>query len=219
MNTVGDNSAKVVGLFVFMLILVLLIVAIDNKTVRLLTSIVLVISLVFTVAFMILTKKKNILDKIPTYEERRTIYTMDEGFVIKKAEQGQTSSGEKLNPREEFKELLKKILLLIKKNIVADSVAFYWANEDKKQMVFEEGITDLRFNFVRRYNWDDDALTTVARTGVPKVIGDINSSGSGDVIKYQSPRVESKSLLVFPIRSEINSEKSSTFLTSSSLNV
>ena len=43
MNTVGDNSAKVVGLFVFMLILVLLIVAIDNKTVRLLTSIVLVI--------------------------------------------------------------------------------------------------------------------------------------------------------------------------------
>jgi len=199
MNTVGDNSAKVVGLFVFMLILVLLIVAIDNKTVRLLTSIVLVISLVFTVAFMILTKKKNILDKIPTYEERRTIYTMDEGFVIKKAEQGQTSSGEKLNPREEFKELLKKILLLIKKNIVADSVAFYWANEDKKQMVFEEGITDLRFNFVRRYNWDDDALTTVARTGVPKVIGDINSSGSGDVIKYQSPRVESKSLLVFPV--------------------
>jgi len=199
MNTVGDNSAKVVGLFVFMLILVLLIVAIDNKTVRLLTSIVLAISLVFTVAFMILTKKKNILDKIPTYEERRTIYTMDEGFVIKKAEQSQTSSGERLNPREEFKELLKKILLLIKKNIVADSVAFYWANEDKKQMVFEEGITDLRFNFVRRYNWDDDALTTVARTGVPKVIGDINSSGSGDVIKYQSPRVESKSLLVFPV--------------------
>ncbi|WP_143713376.1 hypothetical protein [Candidatus Kryptobacter tengchongensis] len=136
-------------------------------------------------------------NKISSYEDKQ-FEAPDEGFVIRKPEQGLSTSFEKLNPREEFKELLKKILLLIKKNIVADSVAFYWANEDKKQMVFEEGITDLGFNFVRRYNWDDDALSMVAKTGRPKLIGDINSSASEDVIKYQSPKAGSKSLLVHP---------------------
>lgn len=199
MNTVGNISARLVVMFVFMLILVLLIVAIDNKTVRLLIGFVLLISLFLLVAFVISVKRKKIEGKILTYEKERPTWVQDEGFVIKKAEQSLSTSFEKLNPREEFKELLKKVLVLIKKNIVADSVAFYWANEDKKQMVFEEGITDLGFNFVRRYNWNDDALTTVARTGIPKVIGDINPSGSEDVIKYQNPKVGSKSLLVFPV--------------------
>ncbi len=199
MIRVNDNPAKFVVVVAFMLILVFLIVAVDNKTVRWLIGFILLISLVLLIASVISVKRKKIKGKILTYEKGQPTWTQDEGFVIKKPGQGSSTSFEKLNPREEFKELLKKVLLLIKKNVVADSVAFYWANEDKKQMVFEEGITDLGFNFVRRYSWDNDALTTVARTGIPKIIGDIISSGSEDVIKYQSPRAGSKSLLVYPV--------------------
>ncbi|CUS77851.1 GAF domain-containing protein [Candidatus Kryptobacter tengchongensis] len=198
MSRVENNPAKFIFLLTFVLISMFLIVAIDNKIVRLAFAFALLISLSLIVNAMILSKRKKMGNKISSYEDKQ-FEAPDEGFVIRKPEQGLSTSFEKLNPREEFKELLKKILLLIKKNIVADSVAFYWANEDKKQMVFEEGITDLGFNFVRRYNWDDDALSMVAKTGRPKLIGDINSSASEDVIKYQSPKAGSKSLLVHPV--------------------
>ncbi len=198
MSRVENNPAKFIFLLTFVLISMFLIVAIDNKIVRLAFAFALLISLSLIVNTMILSKRKKMGNKISSYEDKQ-FEAPDEGFVIRKPEQGLSTSFEKLNPREEFKELLKKILLLIKKNIVADSVAFYWANEDKKQMVFEEGITDLGFNFVRRYNWDDDALSMVAKTGRPKLIGDINSSASEDVIKYQSPKAGSKSLLVHPV--------------------
>lgn len=198
MSRVENNPAKFIFLLTFVLISMFLIVAIDNKIVRLAFAFALLISLSLIVNTMILSKRKKMGNKISSYEDKQ-FEAPDEGFVIRKPEQSLSTSFEKLNPREEFKELLKKILLLIKKNIVADSVAFYWANEDKKQMVFEEGITDLGFNFVRRYNWDDDALSMVAKTGRPKLIGDINSSASEDVIKYQSPKAGSKSLLAHPV--------------------
>lgn len=198
MNRVENNPAKFIFAITFMLILVFLMVAIDNKMARLIFGFALLISLSLIVNAMILSKRKKVSEKTSVYRDKQ-FEALDEGFIIKKNEQNLSTSFEKLNPREEFKELLKGILLLIKKNIVADSVAFYWSNEDKKQMVFEEGITDLGFNFVRRYNWDDDALSIVAKTGIPKLIGDINSSASEDVIKYQSPKAGSKSLLVHPV--------------------
>ncbi|MEN3038304.1 MAG: GAF domain-containing protein [Candidatus Kryptonium sp.] len=199
MNREDNNPAKFVTLIAFMLMLVFLIVAIDNKTARFVLGLALLITLTLFLTTMVLIKRKKLYDKEGTYVEKSKLQPVDEGFIIKKPDHSLNHSSEKLSPREEFRELLRKILLLIKNNIVADSVAFYWANEDKKQMVLEEGITELEFNFVKRYNWDDDALSLVAKTGVHKVIGDINSSAGGDVIKYQNPKVGSKSLLVYPV--------------------
>lgn len=192
------NPAKLIFFIAFVLVLVFLIVAIDNKLVRILLGATLLISLTLAIMVSILEQKK--FEKKQIHRQHQSVIEHDEGFVIKKSEQNLSAiNQEKLNPREEFKELLKKVLQLIKKNIVADSVAFYWSNEDKKQMVLEEGITDLGFNFVKRYNWDDDALTVVARTGASKIIGDINPSAEEDVIKYQSPRMGVKSILVHPV--------------------
>ncbi|MDW8109573.1 MAG: diguanylate cyclase [Candidatus Kryptonium sp.] len=200
MNREDNNPAKFVILIVFMLTLVFLIVAIDNKTARFALGLTLLITLTLFLTMMLLIKRKKLYDKEEkSHRERSTFHSVDEGFVIKKPDHKLNQTGEKLSPREEFRELLRKILLLIKNNIVADSVAFYWANEDKKQMVLEEGITDLGFSFIKRYGWDDDALSLVVKTGVPKVIGDINSSASEDVIKYQNPKVGSRSLLVHPV--------------------
>ncbi len=194
------NPAKSIVLLAFAMMLVFLIIAIDNLLAKIVFGFVLLLLIGFAILSVFLEKRKKTAGQNITIGGKKTKYEPDEGFVIKKPEQNlPQTSPEKLNPRDEFKELLRKVLFLIKDNIVSNSVAFYWSNEEKKQMVFEEGITDLGFNFVRRYNWNDDALTTVAKTGVPKIIGDINSIAEEDIVKYQSPRVGVKSLLVCPV--------------------
>lgn len=193
------NPARLIISLTFVLILVFLIIAIDNKIAKITFGFILLLFVGFLILSSILQKRK-MAEQTINIKERKTKYEPEEGFIIKKTEQtSPQTSPEKLNPRDEFRELLRKVLFLIKDNIVANSVAFYWSNEEKKQMVFEEGITDLGFNFVKRYNWDDDALTTVAKTGMPKIIGDINSIAEEDIIKYQSPKVGVKSLLVCPV--------------------
>ncbi len=192
------NPAKLIFLVALILILVLLIAAIDNKIVRLIFVLVLFVSIAILVMSFVADRRKKI--NVGFHKVKELKHDVEEGFVIKKPEQSLAQKApESLNPREEFKKLLKEILLLIKNNIVADSVAFYWSNEDKGQMVFEEGVTVHKFNFVKRYNWNDDALTMSAKTGTPKVIGDINLSAGEDIIKYQNPRVGVKSLLVYPV--------------------
>ncbi len=192
------NPAKLIFFVAFVLILIFLIVAVDNKFAKILFGIILFASIVMAIMVAVFEQRKIAEKQFKS--ESQSSFAHEEGFVIKRSEQNlSTINQEKLNPREEFKELLKNVLQLVKRNVVADSVAFYWSNEDKKQMVLEEGITDLGFNFVRRYNWDDDALTVVARTGASKIIGDINPSAEEDVIKYQSPRVGVKSILVHPV--------------------
>jgi diguanylate cyclase (GGDEF)-like protein len=194
------NPAKLIVLLAFALILVFLIIAIDSLVAKIAFGFILLLLIVLAILSVFLERRKKTGKQIITIRDKRTKYEPDEGFIIKKTEQSSTqTSPEKLNPRDEFRELLRKVLFLIKDNIVSNSAAFYWANEEKKQMVFEEGITDLGFNFVRRYNWNDDALTIVAKTGMPKIIGDINSIAEEDVIKYQSPKVGVKSLLVCPV--------------------
>ncbi len=194
------NPARLIVLLTFALILVFLIIAVDNIVAKIAFGFILLMLIGLVILGVFLEKRKKMVRQVITIKEKRTKYESDEGFIVKKAEQSSSQpSFEKLNPRDEFRELLRKVLVLIKDNIVSNSVAFYWSNEEKKQMVLEEGITDLGFNFVKRYNWDDDILTTVAKTGVPKIIGDINSVAEEDIIKYQSPKVGVKSLLVCPV--------------------
>lgn len=191
----NKNPTRLIVFITFVLILIFLIIAVDNKVARVIFALILLMFLGLIILGLTFKKGKMIKEK-----EQKPRYESDEGFVVKKTEQNLSrTSIEKLNPRDEFKELLRKVLILIKDNIVSDSVAFYWSNEEKKQMVFEEGITELGFNFVKRYGWNDDALTSVAKTGIPKIIGDINSIAEEDIIKYQSQKVGVKSLLLYPV--------------------
>ncbi len=191
------NPAGFIAVVAFSLMLLFLIVVTDNKTIRFILAVALITSsLILLLIFLDKRKKATKLANLKT-KMPKTSTQYEEGFVIKKQEQTTSTPTEKLNPRDEFKTLLRQVLTIIKNQTFSDSVAFYWANEDKRQMVFEDGITELGYNFVRRYNWNDDALTDVARTGNPKIIGDILAEK--DIIKYQSPSVGVKSLLAYPV--------------------
>jgi diguanylate cyclase (GGDEF)-like protein len=191
------NPASFIAVVAFFLTLLFLIVAIDNKTLRFVFTATLLGSL-FVLLLIFLNKRKKATELSNlNAKTSKTSTQYEEGFIIKKQEQTTATPTEKLNPRDEFKTLIRQVLTIIKNQIFSDSVAFYWANEDKRQMVLEDGITELGYNFVKRYNWDDDVLTDVAITGNPKILGDIIAEK--DVIKYQSPSVGVKSLLVYPV--------------------
>ena len=56
-------------------------------------------------------------------------------------------------PRTEFDFLLNKVLTAIKEVIFAHSVAFFWANREKQQMVMESRVTDsTKFISSRRFS-------------------------------------------------------------------
>lgn len=103
-------------------------------------------------------------------------------------------------PRAEFDFLLGKVLGLIKDVTFAHSVAFFWANRDKGQMVCEAHVSDsVSFLKRRRFFIGHDLVSKVANTGKPELITDVNPLSEQELIPYYDDIVHVKSFAGVPV--------------------
>ncbi len=103
-------------------------------------------------------------------------------------------------PKSEFHSLLNKVLLVLKDVLFAHSVAFFWANRDKSQMVLESMATDSRqFMGSKRFAMGDDIVSQVAANGKPQLLGRVNPSTEKDLLPYYETPAYVKSVLTVPV--------------------
>lgn len=103
-------------------------------------------------------------------------------------------------PRTEFDFLLNKVLTLIKEILFAHSVAFFWANQEKRQMVLEARVSDSPlFMKVRRFPMGHDLLSKVGCTGTPEVVTDINPMSESELFRYYDAPASVKSFAGVPV--------------------
>jgi diguanylate cyclase (GGDEF)-like protein len=103
-------------------------------------------------------------------------------------------------PRSEFHSLLNKVLLVLKDVLFAHSVAFFWANREKQQMVLESMATDSK-NFMteKRFGMEQDLLSQVASSGKPQMLGRVDPASGKDLLKYYEMPEEVKSVIGVPV--------------------
>ncbi len=103
-------------------------------------------------------------------------------------------------PRIEFDYLLNKVLAVIKEVTFAHTVAFFWANKEKQQMVCEEKITDSHY-FIesRRFNFGHDIVSKIALQSKPEIITRVNPVSEHELIAYYSQPQFIKSFVGVPV--------------------
>lgn len=103
-------------------------------------------------------------------------------------------------PRSEFNFLLTKVLHALKEVLFAHSVAFFWANSEKQQLVLEMKVTDSQ-NFMadKRLPISGDVMSQVATTGKPQILGRVNPVSEKEVVHYYESPEYIKSLVCVPV--------------------
>ncbi|MBI5473319.1 MAG: GGDEF domain-containing protein [Ignavibacteriae bacterium] len=103
-------------------------------------------------------------------------------------------------PRSEFNFLLNKLLIAVKEVLFAHSVAFFWANRQKQQMVLEAKATDsANFMLTKRYPIEQDIASQVAKSGKPQVLGRISALAEKELVRHYVVGESVKSLIVVPV--------------------
>ena len=104
------------------------------------------------------------------------------------------------DPKSEFHSLLNKVLLVMKEVLFAQTVVFFWANHEKKQMVLESMATDSDlFMREKRFPMENDLPSQVAGSGKPQVVGRLNPSSEKDLLRYYEAPTYAKSALGVPV--------------------
>jgi diguanylate cyclase (GGDEF)-like protein len=103
-------------------------------------------------------------------------------------------------PRAEFDFLLLKVLGVIKEVLFAHSVAFFWANREKQQMVLEARVTDSQhFISSRRFPIGHDLVSKVAVTGHPELVTEINPKSERELFPYYDMPASVHSFVGVPV--------------------
>ncbi len=88
-------------------------------------------------------------------------------------------------PKSEFSYLMKKVLTTVKEANFAHTVAFFWINRDKNQMVLENSVSDSdKFMAHRRRELGTDVISQIAETGKPQILGRVNIAGQLEMLGY-----------------------------------
>ena len=107
---------------------------------------------------------------------------------------------EDAEPRTEFDFLLNKVLAVIKEVLFAHSVAFFWANREKNQMIMEAHVTDSAdFFSSRRFVIGHDLVSKVALTGKPEFISEVNPISESELFQYYEKPIAIKSFVGVPV--------------------
>jgi diguanylate cyclase (GGDEF)-like protein len=110
------------------------------------------------------------------------------------------SSLAEAEPRAEFHSLMNKVLIGLKEVLFAQTVAFFWINREKGQMVLETAATDSKSFFAaRRFAVEEDVVSRVATTGKPQQFGRVDPAAMKDLIKYYEAHEDVKSLVAVPV--------------------
>lgn len=103
-------------------------------------------------------------------------------------------------PRAEFDFLLVKVLAVVKEVLFAHTVAFFWANREKQQMVLEARLTDSAdFMTSRRFAIGHDLVSKVALTGQPELLTEVNPRSERELLPYYDVPASIKSYIGVPV--------------------
>lgn len=141
--------------------------------------------------------KKPDSPAIPSYDMARLEYQfrlsdfldLDDDLLLKD-----------MGPKSEFSYLIKKVLTVIKEVTFGHTVAFFWVNRDKHQLVLDNYVTDSpMFTSHRRREIGTDLMSQVALTGHPRILNSVNLSGQLDLIGYYQTTEAIKSFTAVPV--------------------
>jgi len=103
-------------------------------------------------------------------------------------------------PKSEFHSLANKVLLVLKDVLFAHTVAFFWANREKQQMVLESMATDsAQFMSAKRFPLENDLVSQVAGSGKPQMLGRINPASEKELLRYYETPSYVKSVIGVPV--------------------
>lgn len=103
-------------------------------------------------------------------------------------------------PKSEFGYLMKKVLAVVKEVNFAHTVAFFWVNRDKNQIVLESFVSDSdKFITHRRRELGNDLISQVALSGQPKLLNHVNMSGQLEMLGYYEGVEPVKTFIAAPI--------------------
>jgi diguanylate cyclase (GGDEF)-like protein len=105
-----------------------------------------------------------------------------------------------LEPRTEFDFLLGKVLAAVKEALIAHTVAFFWLNLDKQQLVFQGRASDSQnLKNIRKIPLENDIVSRIARTGKPEVVTHISPNSESDLLPYYTDVEFVKSFIGVPV--------------------
>ncbi|MEX2116076.1 MAG: diguanylate cyclase [Bacteroidota bacterium] len=105
-----------------------------------------------------------------------------------------------MGPKSEFSYLMKKVLTVVKEVTFGHTVALFWINGDKQQLVLDSYVTDSEwFTNHRRRELGSDLISQVARSGHPRILNTVNSAGQSDLLGYYQTTVPIQSFTAVPI--------------------
>ena len=105
-----------------------------------------------------------------------------------------------IEPKSEFHALLDKVLLVIKDVVFAHTVAFFWANRDKGQMILESMATDSdQFMSGRRFAIENDLVSKVALEAKPWLLGNVTEKTEPELLRYYDVPPGIRSVICVPV--------------------
>lgn len=105
-----------------------------------------------------------------------------------------------VGPKSEFSYLAKKVLTVIKEATFGHTVALFWVNREKHQLVLDTFVTESqRFTSHRRREIGTDLISQVALTGHPRIINNVNTISQFDMIGYYEGTEPVRSFTAVPV--------------------
>jgi diguanylate cyclase (GGDEF)-like protein len=105
-----------------------------------------------------------------------------------------------MGPKSEFSYLAKKVLTVIKEATFGHTVALFWVNREKHQLVLDTYVTESqRFTTHRRREIGTDLISQVALTGHPRIINNVNTISQFDMIGYYEGTEPVRSFTAVPV--------------------
>jgi diguanylate cyclase (GGDEF)-like protein len=103
-------------------------------------------------------------------------------------------------PKSEFANLIKKVLAVVQNTYFAHTVAFFWVNQEKKQLVLESFVSESkRFTSHRRREIGLDLISQIANSGKPQLVTEINALSQPEMLGYYEGVEPVKAFVGVPI--------------------
>jgi diguanylate cyclase (GGDEF)-like protein len=104
------------------------------------------------------------------------------------------------DPRSEFDALTSRLLHVLKDYLFAHTVALFWINQSRGQIVFGEFTTESRnFTTARRIALGTDLVSLVGTSGQPRILSEINAASEQDLVVYYDAKEGIQSFVGVPV--------------------
>jgi diguanylate cyclase (GGDEF)-like protein len=124
-----------------------------------------------------------------------TVFELNE-FIEAPDGSGQSEDG----PRAEFNTLIQRMLGVVKDVHFAYTVALFWVNREKQQLVLESFLSDsVQFMKNRRLSIGSDLVSQIAVSGKPQIVNYVNALGQSDILPYYETTEAVKTFVGIPI--------------------